>query len=74
MDAMAPTQRRLSAVLHADVTGFVRLMEGDEAGTVEGLKSAQRGALAPAIEQAGGRLVDSAGDSCSPNLRRPWRR
>ncbi len=62
MDAMAPTQRRLSAVLHADVTGFVRLMEGDEAGTVEGLKSAQRGAFAPAIEQAGGRLVDSAGD------------
>jgi adenylate cyclase len=60
---MAPTQRRLSAVLHADVTGFVRLMESDEVGTVEGLKSAQRVAFAPSIEQAGGRLVDSAGDS-----------
>jgi adenylate cyclase len=63
MDAMAPTQRRLSAVLHADLTGFVRLMESDEVGTVEQLKSAQLGAFAPAIEQAGGRLVDSAGDS-----------
>jgi adenylate cyclase len=63
MDAMAPTQRRLSAVLHADLTGFVRLMESDEVGTVERLKSAQLGAFAPAIEQAGGRLVDSVGDS-----------
>ena len=60
---MALAQRRLSAVLHADLTGFVRLMEGDEAGTVDGLKSAQRDAFGPAIEQAGGRLVDSAGDS-----------
>ena len=63
MDAMTPTQRRLSAVLHADLTGFVRLMESDEAGTVEQLKAAQLGAFVPAIEQAGGRLVDSAGDS-----------
>jgi adenylate cyclase len=60
---MGPTQRRLSAVLHADLTGFVRLMEGDEVGTVEGLKAARLDAFAPAIEQVGGRLVDSAGDS-----------
>jgi class 3 adenylate cyclase len=60
---MAPTQRRLSAVLHADLTGFVRLMESDEAGTVERLKAAQIGIFVPAIEQGGGRLVDSAGDS-----------
>jgi adenylate cyclase len=60
---MAPPQRRLSAVLHADLTGFVRLMEGDEAGTVERLTAARLDAFAPAIEQAGGRLVDSAGDS-----------
>src|SRR5437588_696016 len=38
---MAPPQRRLSAVLHSDLTGFVRLMEADEAGTVEALKAAQ---------------------------------
>jgi len=40
------------------VTGFVRLMAGDEAGTVERLKSAQRGAFGPAIDQGSGRLLE----------------
>ena len=61
--AMASSQRRLSAILHADVTGFVRMMEGDEDLTVRHLKSAQTELWRPAIEIAGGTLVDSAGDS-----------
>jgi class 3 adenylate cyclase len=60
---MATPQRRLSAILHADVAGFVRLMESDEDFTVRHLKSAQTGIWRPAIEFAGGALVDSAGDS-----------
>jgi class 3 adenylate cyclase len=60
---MAPSQRRLSAILHGDVTGFVRLMEGDEDLTVRHLKSAQTEVWRPAIEIAGGTLIDSAGDS-----------
>src|SRR5258708_18799284 len=61
--AMATPQRRLSAILHADVAGFVRLMEGDEDLTVRHLKAAQAEVWRPAIEIAGGTLVDSAGDS-----------
>src|SRR5260370_12744170 len=60
---MAPSQRRLSAILHADVTGFVRMMEGDEDLTVRHLKSAQTEVWRPAIDVAGGTLVDNAGDS-----------
>jgi adenylate cyclase len=60
---MAPSQRRLSAILHADVTGFVRMMEGDEDLTVRHLKSAQTEAWRPAIDSAGGTLIDNAGDS-----------
>src|SRR5260370_5154284 len=60
---MTTPQRRLSAILHADVAGFVRLMEGDEDLTVRHLKSAQAEVWRPAIEIAGGTLVDNAGDS-----------
>ena len=60
---MAASQRRLSAILHADVAGFVRLMEGDEDLTVRHLKSAQAEVWRPAIEIADGTLVDSAGNS-----------
>jgi adenylate cyclase len=60
---MTSPQRRLSAILHADVAGFVRLMEGDEGLTIRHLKSAQTEVWRPAIEIAGGTLVDSAGDS-----------
>jgi adenylate cyclase len=60
---MATSQRRLSAILHADVTGFVRMMEGDEDLTVSHLKAAQTEVWRPAIERAGGTLIDHAGDS-----------
>jgi adenylate cyclase len=61
--AMATRRRRLSAVLHADLTGFVRLMEGAEEPTVEHLKSAQEDIWRPAIETGGGVIVNVAGDS-----------
>ena len=56
-------QRRLSAILHADVAGFARLMEGAELGTFLHLKAAQKDVWQPAIRLGGGRLVNRAGDA-----------
>src|SRR5262245_11262087 len=60
---MATSQRRLSAILYADLAGFVRMMEGEENMTFRHLKSAQAEVLRPAIEMTGGLLVNSTGDS-----------
>jgi class 3 adenylate cyclase len=61
--AMSPSRRRLSAILHADLTGFVRLMEGGEDRTVALLKSAQADVWRPAIARGGGTVVNIVGDS-----------
>jgi class 3 adenylate cyclase len=60
---MAPPQRRLSAILHADLAGFVRLTEGEEDLTFEHLRSARAEIWRPVIESVGGSLVHSTGDS-----------
>jgi len=60
---MSAHRRRLSAILHADLTGFVRLMEGGEERTVRHLKSVQEEIWRPAIETGGGAVIDLAGDS-----------
>jgi adenylate cyclase len=60
---MAQLERRLSAILHADVAGFVRLVEHGEDQTFEHLRGARAQIWQPAIESAGGSLVHSAGDS-----------
>jgi class 3 adenylate cyclase len=61
--AMTQTERRLSAILHADLAGFVRLMEAAEDLTFEHLRSARSTIWQPAIEGAGGSLVHSTGDA-----------
>jgi adenylate cyclase len=60
---MPHSERRLSVILHADVAGFVRLVETEEDLTFEHLRSARDKIWRPAIEDAGGSLVHSAGDS-----------
>ncbi len=55
-------QRRLAAILSADVVGYSRLMGADEAGTLERLKSHRAECVDPAIAQRGGRLVKLMGD------------
>lgn len=60
---MAAHQRRLAAIVHADLAGFTRLMEGAETRTFRHLKTAQTKVWRPAIEAGGGRLVGTAGDS-----------
>lgn len=56
--------RRLAAILAADVVGYTRLMEADEAGTLATLRAHMSGLILPAIAQHRGRLVKTLGDGC----------
>jgi class 3 adenylate cyclase len=60
---MPRTERRLSAILHADLAGFVRLVEDEEDLTFAHLRSARDEIWRPAIEEGGGSLVNSTGDA-----------
>ncbi len=55
-------QRRLAAVLAADVAGYSRLMGADEVGTLAALKAHRRDVMDPAIAEHGGRIVKTTGD------------
>jgi adenylate cyclase len=55
-------QRRLAAILAADVVGYSRLMQLDEAGTLVALKTRLREVLQPAIARHRGRIVKVMGD------------
>ena len=57
-----PTERRLAAILAADVVGYSRLMGADEIGTLRALKSLRRDLLDPAISGHRGRIVKTTGD------------
>ncbi|MBI2741686.1 MAG: peptidoglycan-binding protein [Rhodospirillales bacterium] len=56
-------RRRLSAIVQADLSGYVRLMEGGEDRTVSRLKSVRAEIWLPAVDGAGGRIVNIVGDS-----------
>src|SRR5436190_9511611 len=60
---MATLQRRLAAIVHADLAGFTRMMEGAETRTFRHLKAAQIDVWRPAIQAGGGRMVGTAGDA-----------
>jgi class 3 adenylate cyclase/pimeloyl-ACP methyl ester carboxylesterase len=55
-------QRRLAAVLAADVVGYSRLMGVDEVGTLASLKAHRRELTDPAIAAHHGRIVKTTGD------------
>ena len=55
-------QRRLTAILSADVAGYSGLMEADEAGTLERLKVNRSGIFDPYVTSHGGRVVKLMGD------------
>src|SRR6202043_1892223 len=55
-------QRRLAAILAADVVGYSRLMNSDELGTLTALKAHRRELLDPAIAEHHGRIVKTTGD------------
>jgi adenylate cyclase len=55
-------ERRLAAILSADVQGYSRLMHEDETATIRTL-TAYRGLMASLIRQYRGRVVDDPGDN-----------
>jgi class 3 adenylate cyclase/pimeloyl-ACP methyl ester carboxylesterase len=55
-------QRRLAAILSADVAGYGRLMSNDEVGTLRALKAHRRELIDPSIASHHGRIVKTTGD------------
>jgi adenylate cyclase len=55
-------ERRLAAILAADVAGYSRLMGTDEEGTLAQLKTHRREMVDPKISEYGGRIVKTTGD------------
>jgi len=55
-------QRRLTTILAADVVGYSRLMEQDEAGTMALLRARRHEVLMPAVARQGGRVFKVMGD------------
>jgi adenylate cyclase len=58
----ARVERRLAAILAADVAGYSRLMGADEEGTLEHLKALRRELVDPKIAEHRGRIVKTTGD------------
>jgi len=54
-------ERRLAAILAADIAGYSRLMGADEAGTARDLRE-HRAAVDPVVANHGGRIVKTTGD------------
>jgi adenylate cyclase len=61
MDATR-SNRRLAAILAADVVGYSRSMESDEAGTLSALRQHRETVFNPTVSSHGGRIVKLIGD------------
>jgi adenylate cyclase len=61
--APEPARRKLIAVLYADMVGYSRLIGLDDAQTLERLRALRRNLIDPAIDEHGGRIVQTGGDS-----------
>ncbi|HJQ56518.1 MAG TPA: adenylate/guanylate cyclase domain-containing protein [Vineibacter sp.] len=59
---MTREQRRLAAIISADVVGYSRLMGRDESGTLARLRAHRKLRFAPILARRGGRLVKLTGD------------
>jgi adenylate cyclase len=55
--------RKLIAVVYADMVGYSRLIGLDDEGTLERLRTLRSTLIDPAINQHGGRIVQTGGDS-----------
>jgi TolB-like protein/class 3 adenylate cyclase len=59
----SPGGRKLIAVVHADMVDYSRLIGLDDAGTIERLRRLRSELIDPAIDEHGGKVVQTAGDS-----------
>ena len=59
---MTRDQRRLAAIVSADVVGYSLLMGRDDSATLAGLKAHRRELIDPKIAEYGGRIVKTTGD------------
>src|SRR5229473_7950658 len=59
---VARTERKLAAILAADVVGYSRLMGADEEGTLAQLRGHRRALIDPKIREHHGRIVKTTGD------------
>ena len=57
-----PVERRLAAIVAADVVGYSRLMGADEVGTLRALQAHRRELIDPTIAAYRGRIVKTTGD------------
>jgi len=64
-------ERKLAAIMSADVKGYSRLMGEDEVATIRTL-TRYRAVMATLIRQHRGRVVDSRGITCWPSLPASW--
>ena len=55
-------ERKLAAILSADVVRYSRLMEADEAGTLARLKALRAELFDPTTQENGGRIFKLMGD------------
>lgn len=62
MTAAPSTDRRLTAILAADVAGYSRLVSRDETGTINRLRAVRKTLVEPFIARHGGRIVKLIGD------------
>ena len=60
--AKREVERRLAAIVSADMVGYSRLMEADEVGTLAQLKTHRKEVIDPKISEYGGRIVKTTGD------------
>ena len=58
----ARVERRLAAILAADVAGYSRLIGADEGGTLQGLKAIRAELIDPKMAEHHGRFVKTTGD------------
>jgi hypothetical protein len=65
---MAREQRKLAAILTADVVGYSRLMGRDESGTLARLREHRKERLEAALARDGGQLVKLISDLCGDRV------